>query len=410
MTRRVGAALALLLLLLAPVARASVEEFQGYDLARMEEDDENFLDHWLTRMPLAWEDEYRAAPNAFRTSQGCYTAAQWFVHYDFKARAQLGKRAWLDLAYQQVDDDAAAWDWMRFDFRFPTDHYGNFGFRFQPSRDKSRHDFAGMWDWGAPGGPFEVNAVFTLEDAFNSLWEFRQTRVGRQSEPYRAHPVEPALRLASHGRHHRVEASGKWLTPLRQEVLSPDLALLDTRTLWGSKADFLGVATAGPWDFEARFEAEQVRESNRDTLADGDARRFARRWQGEVALRHHWGGSWCSELRGAYQDRTQDWRPPPGVANMRALDRGLAFEVSGEPRPNLHLRLGYLHDRIGVALRGAVPEFTYGTRKESRAYVGLEARFGKVRVQGIEGIELDKEPYEVSFHHDKGFLQLQTTF
>jgi hypothetical protein len=28
----------------------------------------------------------------------------------------------------------------------------------------------------------------------------------------------------------------------------------------------------------------------------------------------------------------------------------------------------------------------------------------------VEGIELDSEPYTVTFHHDKTFLHLQTTF
>ena len=42
--------------------------------------------------------------------------------------------------------------------------------------------------------------------------------------------------------------------------------------------------------------------------------------------------------------------------------------------------------------------------------VGFQARFGKVQVQVLEGIELDSEPYEVAFHHDKSFLHLQTTF
>ena len=42
--------------------------------------------------------------------------------------------------------------------------------------------------------------------------------------------------------------------------------------------------------------------------------------------------------------------------------------------------------------------------------MGLRARFGKVSVEGIEGIELDQEPYQVVWHHDKGFLKLQTTF
>jgi hypothetical protein len=69
-----------------------------------------------------------------------------------------------------------------------------------------------------------------------------------------------------------------------------------------------------------------------------------------------------------------------------------------------------MRDRVTVDQRGALPGFTYGTRNETRIHLGLQARFGRVLVQGVEGVELDREPYEVSFHHDKGFLQLQTTF
>ena len=54
--------------------------------------------------------------------------------------------------------------------------------------------------------------------------------------------------------------------------------------------------------------------------------------------------------------------------------------------------------------------FSWGTRNESRAYVGVSARFGRVRLDGVEGIELDPEGYEVWFVHDKAFLQFQTTF
>jgi hypothetical protein len=95
---------------------------------------------------------------------------------------------------------------------------------------------------------------------------------------------------------------------------------------------------------------------------------------------------------------------------MRALDRGVALEVAGEPRDGWRTRIGVMHDRVGFARRGYLPGSTWGARRESRAYVGLEARFGRVRVQGVEGVELDHEAYEVSFHHDKGFLQLQTVF
>lgn len=406
MTRRLLAAL-FLLVPLAPVARASVEEFSTYQLAAMESDDENFLDHWLARVPDGWHREFDAATGAFRTSQGCYTSGEWYMRHDLKARAPIGATSWLDIGYLQVNDNMASWQWLQLDFRWRTRRAGTFGFRFQPTPDKSQQDFAALWDWGVPGDLLQVGATFTLEDAFNSLWEFRQDRVGNHSEPYRAHPLEPALRIASEGARHRVELTGKWLTPSRKEIRDPDPSKYGSSSLLGSKAALLAQYSFSRWGAEGRFETEQVRSSETTVLLPGDGYQFRRRWRGEAALRRELAGTWSAEARGAYQDRTQNWRPPPGPATFRALDRGLAFEVAGEPAKEWRLRVGVMHDRVGV---GHLPVQGWGARKESRAYVGLEARFGRVRVQGIEGIELDHESYEVTFHHDKGFLQLQTVF
>lgn len=409
MKLRLLAALALAVLL-APVARASVEEFSTYDLARMETDDENFLDHWLTRQPASWYREYDAAKNAFRTSQGCYTSGEWYMRHDFKARAEFGEHAYMDVGFQMVSDDIASWQWLRLDFRWPTSGAGTFGFRFAPTADKANQDFSALWDWGVPGDPLQIRAVFTVEDMFNSLWSFRQSQVGDHSEPYHSHPVEPALWVATEGKRHRFEIGGKWLTPLAKDIVDPDPARNGTYALWGAKGAMLAEVSFDRWAMDARFETEQTQSSASSALVPGTGRKYCRRWFAEGAARRAIGERWTAEARGAYQDRTQDWRPPPSLANMRALDRGVALEFAGDLRENWRLRVGAMHDRVGIAEQGNIPAFTYGTRTESRAYVGLEARFGRIRVQGIEGIELDEEPYEVSFHHDKGFLQLQAVF
>ena len=69
-----------------------------------------------------------------------------------------------------------------------------------------------------------------------------------------------------------------------------------------------------------------------------------------------------------------------------------------------------MRDRITVVGAGVAPVSTYGTRVETRAFFSLQKQFGRVRLEGTEGIELDREPYSVTFHHDKGFLHIQTTF
>jgi hypothetical protein len=408
-TRRLLAALALAALL-APAARASVEEFSTFDVASMESDDENFFDHWLTRLPAHWRAEYDSSSNAFRTSQGCYTSGQWYQAHDFKARAPLGQSAYLDVGWQQMSDDMAQWEWLRLDFRIATKHAGTFGIRFQPAADKSNQDFAALWDWGRAGDPLWIEAAFTIEDAFNSLWKFRQTQVGDHHEPYTAHPVEPALRVVSQGRRHRVEVAGKWLTPLAKDILDADGSQSGTHALWGAKGAMLAEFSLGRWQLEARFVDQQALSHETTPLEAGDGHQFRRHWQAEGAVRRGVGGSWVLEARGAYQDRAQDWQPPVAAGAFRALDRGYALELAGEPWKLWHTRAGLMHDRVGIAQQGEAPYFTWGTRTESRAYVALEKQFGRVRVQGIEGIELDSEPYEVTFHHDKGFLQLQTTF
>jgi len=408
--RRPGLALLVAAVLVAGPARASVEEFSGFDVAMMEEDDENMLDHFLSRPPDAWRDEWERSNAGFRSSEGCLTSGLWYLANDFRSRAPLGSRAWMDVQFRQVNDDEAAWQWLQLDFRYPTSRFGTPGWRFRPSYDKSQQDFAALWDYGDGATPLQVQAVFTFEDLFNSLWEFRQARVGNHSEPYRAHPFEPALRVVSRGAHHRVELSGTWLTPSRKLIRDPLVALDGSYSLWGSKAFVLAEAGASGWLGIARFEGIQALSSRPYDAQPGDGREYRRRWTAELALRRELTPALRVEARYVYQARAQDWRPPIADATFRALDRMPVVELDWTVKDDLALRVGAMYDRIGIGTRGAVPSFTYGSRKESRAFIGLQARFGRVRVQGVEGIELDAEPYEVTFHHDKGFLQMQTAF
>ena len=117
-----------------------------------------------------------------------------------------------------------------------------------------------------------------------------------------------------------------------------------------------------------------------------------------------------AELRGIRQSRDETWSPPFGPGLFAGIDRMLQLDTRWEATHTLHVRTGVLYDRIHIEKSGYQPYPTFGSRKESRGYVGLEARFGRVSFEAIEGIELDQEPYDVWFHHDKGFLHLQTTF
>ena len=408
MSRRL-AALLLAAALVTARAHADTQQFATFDAASMEEDDENFLDHFQSRLPDEWRAEWEAATAALRTSQGCLTSGTWHQWDEFKARAPMTDRAWLDFSFVQTTDPQASWEWVRFDFTRAT-RWGTFAGRFQPAYDKSQQDLAALWRWGDGTRPLELQATFTFVDALNSFWEFRQARVGNHSEPYRAHPFEPELVVISRGAHRRLEAQAKWLTPSRKDIDDPDAALSGRSSLWGSHVFVDAEQDLARWTLLARYDGTQALSAQQLNGTPGDGRNYRRAWSAEAGVRRALGPRLRIEGRYAYGNRAEDWHPPVADAAFRGLDRMGALLVHWTARPSLELITGLLYDRIGITRTGAVPDFSYGTRKESRGLIGLQTRIGNVRLQGLEGIELDSEPYPVTFHHDKAYVQLQTTF
>ncbi len=407
-----GALAALAVLGLAPApASATMEEYSTFDVAAREEDDESLLDHLLTRPPSEWRDEWERAPQAFRSGQGCLTSGQWFLMNDLKLTSPLGERARFFLGLRQTHSDAVDYEELGFGFRFPI-RWGSLSAEFQPSWDKSRQDFIVGWEAGTDSSRFHVQTAFNVEDMFNNLWAWRQTRVGALAEPYRRHPYEPRLRVTARGEDWRAEIGGRWMRPSLKQVSGYYVdAGFSLQSLWGAIAWAAAEKRALGVTWEATVRDQQVEST--DAPLDApllDHRDYRREWTAELAARRAVTRRLDVQLRGIYQDRTQAYGAGLGPGAFRGLDRLAQAELFYRASPRFGCRVGVLHDRIGIAERGVVPVFTYGSRKESRAYIGLMARFGRVTVQGIEGIELDHEPYEVEFHHDKGFLHLQTTF
>jgi len=423
-----AAALAALAALAAPGARdaqAATEEFSTFDVARLDEDDESLLDHLLLRAPRAWRDEWERAPQALRTTQGCLTSGQWFIRTDARFRTALGARAEFGVLLTQDHSDRSRHEALDLETRFAT-RLGTLGASFRPYFDKSRQDFALFWQTGHDTLPLRARLTFTVEDMFNNLWAWRQTRVGEGSASYVRHPYEPAFEVVARGARWRAEAGGRYLTPSIRDEGPAYLggALLDRRvTLWGAAAWAALEGEAPGWGWEARTENRQVSSTGRPlppagapgpadsaALAAGDDGRFRRLWSAEAAVRRALGPALEAEVRALYLGRTQRWRPPGGDGRLDAIERVVAAELRWRAHPRLAARAGGQHNRITMARAGATPTPPHGTRRESRAYVGLEARFGNVRVFGVEGIELDPERYEVWFVHDKGFVGLQATF
>lgn len=413
---RLAGAAALLSLGFLPLAgpvpaRAGTEEFSTFDVEQQEENDEALLDRILTRAPRRWRDEWETAPNAFRTSQGCLTSGQWIIDSRLKLDAPMGDRARFGIDLRQEESDEMQVRWLDLWFRFPT-RWGTLAAMFRPLYDKSTQDFALAWETGSDSSALQTRAIFTFEDTFNNLWAFRQTRVGDFSEPYERHPFEPGLFVAVRQPAVHATIEGRWLTPSRKRI-PPRQEGDPTRLLerWGVFGDARLELRGHGFEWELRGSNRQAWDARYPIGAPfGNDANFRRRWTVESALRREIVPRWTVEGRWIYQDRAQSHEPPRGWGSFDGIDRVIGVEAEWRALPNLEVRAGGLYDRITVAQRGLIFQPSYGSRSESRLYFGLTARFGRISISGVEGIELDAEPYEVWAVHDKGFLHLQATF
>jgi hypothetical protein len=410
LARTLLAALAATLLAALPFARAALagtEEWSTFDVFAQEEDDESLIDHMLSRPPEAWRDEWEHSNRALRTSQGCLTSGQWMIDTDLKLRAPMGKTTRFGLDLRDAQSDRASFTYFDLSMRMPISGWGTPGFMFRPFHDKSRQDISLFWEARAETADVNVRATFTFEDAFNNFWAFRQNRVGDLSEPYLRRPYEPALAAWWRGARGRFEVEGEWLTPSRKE-LEFVTGSVPTTTLWGTHGRALAELILGDWKLSASGDNRQARSTGMLQPAPSDSGAdFRRQWWAETGVQRRFGERVEVEGRWAYQARDQHSLPPYVQAEIFDIERVIQLEARWRG-DHWGARVGGLHDRASVDKTG--PIFSEGTRVESRAYFGFTARFGQVSLSGVEGIELDPEPYAVWFHHDKAFLNIQSTF
>ena len=396
----------------AAPALASVEEFSTFSVEAQEDDDESLLDHLLARTPLAWRDEWERSPLALRSAQGCLTSGEWSNETDFKLRTAIGRRAWFGAALRQYENDRIQYDYTEFSIHVPT-RLGTAGWMFRPSRDKASQDMALMWELGADTSAFQIRGVFGLEDVFNNFWEFRQVATGGRAEPYLRHPWEPGLLVVVRRPRVRAELGGRYLTPSTKRLIVDysDPSTDHVKSLWGTLAWASVEARALGLEWEVRSLNHQASSTEHPIdLPQTDGRDFRRQWSVEGAARRRIASRLTAEARWLYQARTQFHAPPVDPPRFEGVDRVLQMEAAWSATPSLLVRLGGLHDRITIENSGITAPFSFGSRTESRAYLAAMARFGRVSVQIVEGIELDPEPYQVWAVHDKGFVQLQASF
>jgi hypothetical protein len=405
------AVLLLLGLLVPRRAHATLEEFSTFDVEVQEEDNKTILDHLLARNPVQWRDEWERSAQAFRTSQGCVTSGQWVEFTDLKVESALGERARLGVLYTQRFDNTESYDDLALLFRYPI-RVGRATVEFHPSFDKSRQDFALNWDTGPDTSAFYLSATFVVEDMLNNLWAWRQSRVGNASEPYVRHPYEPELEMISRHDHWRLDLGGRYLSPSTKQVQGFSSAdTLRLVTLWGAIGWAAVEADAFGFHWQARTDNKQALSTDQPVdFSTGDNHNFRRQWSCEAAVSKDFSPRYFALARWLYEGRTEIYGAPAGPGRFDALDRVGQLEVGRVLNPRWRLRVGGLYDRIAHDREGITPGSSQAGPKRSRAYISLQGRFGKVSIEGTEGIQHDQEPYQVVWHHDKGFLKLQTTF
>lgn len=408
-----AAALALALLAgIAPrPAHANAEQFSTFSAEQQEDDDEAIMDHLLARQPLAWRDEWERSSMALRTSQGCLTSGQWIDLTQLKLETAMGKKARFGLVLDQRYDDIMQYSDIALSFRFPI-RAGRILADFHPYYDKSRQDFSLGWDTGPDTSAFFLNLTFMVEDMFNNLWAWRQSHVGQVPEPYLKHPYLPQFTLISRHEIWRLDLGGRYLTPSVKQVADDAITgIPNLYDLWGTYGWAELNAHAGGFGWQARTDNLQALSTT--TPIDGSAGNhldFRRQWSVEGMISRDLWAKWSALARYFYQERSEQYGEGLGPGRFGAVDRVYQFELARAFSPGWSLRAGGLYDRLGYAHEGITMAVSEIRKKESRAYITLAARFGKVSLEGTEGIELDIEPYPVTWHHDKGFLKLQTTF
>jgi hypothetical protein len=211
----------------------------------------------------------------------------------------------------------------------------------------------------------------------------------------------------------RAEVGGRYLSPgTRRVVVAYAQPELDrVTTLWGALGWASIEARALGLEWEAHGTNHQASSTDHPVDApEPDGRDFRRQWSVETAVRRAVTPRLTAEARWVYQERAQGHAPPVTPSRFAAVDRVIQLETVWAATPSFGLRLGGLYDRISIENSGVTSEYSFGSRRESRAYLGLLFRFGRVRLQLVEGVEMDKEPYDVWLVHDKGFAQVQAVF
>jgi hypothetical protein len=397
----------------APSARASTEDFSTFHVEAQEEDDESLLDHLQTRYPADWEHEWEAGGQALRTSQGCLTAGQWLTDTQLRLSTPVGRAMLFGFDLRQELSDEVSVEHYDLTLWYLAPRGARVGWLFRPFHDKSLQDMGLLWSAGVDTAGFQVQGAFVLEDVFNNFWAFRQRRVGGLSEPYRKRPYEPALRLAWHGPRASLVLDGVWLTPSRKSIqVLYSGGAGQAYALWGARAGLRLEALVAGIRGSLRAWNKQARDGSGPEDGSPLAADYRRQWQVVLELERALGARAALRTLALYGERWERYTPTPEPRLLAAVDRAAGLSADLRMHPSLTATAGVLAARLGVDQEGPLAGrvVSYGTRTESRAYVGMQARFANVRVAATEGFELDREPYEVWFIHDKAFFQIMARF
>lgn len=411
------AALALVVAALSGLpARASIEDFENWDLGAQEGDDEYGLDSYFLAFSPEWEAEWLFSGDGARSSMGSTVNEVWEMRNELRLRRVLNPR--LHFVYGFTQNQGLTVDDEQHMLGIEVEEGGFwFGPFARPNTSKEHLD-AGLMVRRAWKTGTEIRASLSFEDWNSDHTNGRSDVRNRTSTDF----IDPAREWRVGVR--QIWSPARWIAldavrlPEFLRRIRPPNASADPevfRFVGGNEWSLRGAADPFrglTFDLLAERKESRVADFPSELLAPVDTRREA--WKVRARVSHAVAGGflgrWGVQVRSAEERDVAGTAPVPyrldldDIVTTVGTRRGILPWLTGE--------LGYGHQRTKIRQDGPKAEqrFTWGTRSENRLYLIAEMEKAGIRARFIETIELDDEGYDAFSDHDKGFIQLQADF
>lgn len=400
----------------APPARASIEDFETWDVGAQENDDEYGLDMYFLSFSPEWDAHWLYSGDGARSTMGSSDNEVWEMRNELRMRRQLNDR--VHFLYGFTQDQGLTIENEQHFLGLEVEGGGFwFGPFARPITTKEHLD-AGLMVRRAWKSGTEIRASLSFEDWISDHTNGRSNIRNRTFTDF----LDPAREWRLGVR--QVWSPVRWiaadvvrLPEFERRIQPPASTGLPEDFRWVGGHSWSVRGAGDPmrgltFDFLAEGKKSRVANFPSDGLDPVDTHRDAWKLRTRVthALAGKFLGRWGVQVRGAHEKDVADTAAVPyrlivdDVVTTVGTRREITRWLTGE--------FGYGHQETKIHQVGPKDEhrFTWGTRSENRLYLIAELATAGLRARFIETIELDNEGYKAFGDHDKGFVQLMADF